>query len=108
MEQFLKGLGVAVLFTIAIVYGVFAYGFLLFKVYGWFMPIAFPHTYYPVLTLPGAVAIRFIYSTINSVYQDTNKLSLEGKEIERKTNWPALVILPWVSLFIAWLFTFIL
>lgn len=108
MEQFLKSLGAVALFAIAIVYGVFAYGFLLFKTYGWFMPIAFPHTQYPVLTLHGAIAIRFIYSTINSISHDTGKLSFEGKEIERKTDWPTLVVLPWVALFIAWLFTFIL
>lgn len=100
MEILIAVLGILCMIAFLIVYGSLAWGYILMKVWHWFIIPVFPDV--PSINYWQAVGLTFIIS----LFRSQSKTSYKDHEVDSsKTLWSALSA-PWVFLLIAAIFKF--
>lgn len=96
--------GILLLLPLGWVYGWFAYGFVLAKIWGWFM-VAAPFSL-PAITWVQAAALFMVVRFLTSTHTVKINSNLDkDKEVSDKVVELLVPLLsPWITLFIAWVF----
>lgn len=105
MKYLLTGLGAIVLFPLLIIYGGFSSGFVLYKAWGWFMPLVYQGV--PSLSFHGAIALCLLFSCLKG-YRVTADYSYKGVAVKADHPWLPSLLAPWIMLLVLWLFTLVL
>lgn len=104
MEVLLAIVGGFALFALLLVYNSFSWGFVLMKVWNWFVPAIFVGL--PVLGFYQAVALMLVAGVFKHRTSGYQKLTIDGKEIpiesNTKKNIALIIVAPWISLIIIW------
>lgn len=98
MEILFLILGAIAAIGLLVLYNAFAYGYVVYKFWYWFILAAFPQL--PELTLPHAIGLMFFISLFRS--RDMSDSTINGVEIKKKANWAGELLAPWIIIFIAW------
>jgi hypothetical protein len=88
------------LIALLIGYETFAYGLVVYKSYYWFALPVF--TSLPHISYIEAVGLTFLLTLFKN--KNNSDLYFNDKKIESKPNWFGLIMGPWISLLIAFLF----
>ncbi len=92
-----------------LVYNAFAWGWVAYKFWYWFLIPVFPMV--PHVTFVQVVGLLFftVFFKSNLVAGYKGKLNKTTEiKLESDTNWIGTLITPWFTLFIAWLIKFLL
>jgi hypothetical protein len=98
MESVLLVLGGIVGVTLLVLYGAFVGGFILYKMWYWFLIPVFPML--PHISINEAIGISLFLSLIKSY--TSKEYSYNGTEIKQKVDWASAFITPWLVLLFAW------
>lgn len=80
--------------AILLIYSAFAWGFVLYKLYGWFLMPVF--TTLPVITFTQAVGIMLFLRLFKST--DSKEKKIGDQKIKSETNWGLALSAPWIVL----------
>jgi len=84
----------------SILYKTLSMSFVLYKFYQWFVtPFLGGHS--PILHYKIFLGISLIITLIIGA-QDSAFETVDGKDIEKKTNWVALILFPWLIFSTGW------
>lgn len=100
MEALFILLGLLGLGAIAIIYSAFAYGFLVYKFYYWFILPVFHDL--PQISIPAAIGIGLFISLFKGA-GSSNDYTYKGETIKSETKWGTLILMPWLTLGAAYL-----
>lgn len=103
MEVLFTLIGILGIGVLAMIYGAFAYGYVAWLFYGWFLLPAIPQA--PHLTLIQLIGITFTIGAIRAKVD--NKYTYRDEEVKSDVNWIGFIIGPWISLALGWLFKII-
>ncbi len=95
MEALFIIIGVLGLAAIGIIYSAFAYGFLTYKFYYWFMLPVF-HSL-PEITIAQAIGVGLFISLFKGS-SSSNEYKYKGESIKAETKWGTLLFMPWLIL----------
>ena len=98
MEILLIILGVIVLIGFVLLYSTFSWGLVLLKFWGWFLLPIFPML--PIITFWQALGLTFIISLFHS----KNYTSIKDEFTEKTTSVVMMIIGPWITLLIGYIF----
>jgi hypothetical protein len=101
MEVLLVIIGALAVLFFLLFYGIFAWGFVCFKFYHWFILPIFPISH--ELDYIQCVGIMFFISLFKNHGKDTYK---EDEKKKKEALWSAM-IMPWMFVLLGWLFTVI-
>jgi hypothetical protein len=99
MEALFLLVGAMGLMVVGLIYGAFAYGFVVYKMWYWFLTPVF--TTLPHISLYQAIGIGlFIGLFRNSM---SPEYEFKGETLKEKTKWGTMILFPWFTLGAAYL-----
>jgi hypothetical protein len=99
MEALFMLVGAMGLMFIALIYGAFAYGFVVYKMYYWFLLPVFINL--PHISVYEGIGIGLFIGLFRS--NSSHDYEYKGETLKEKTKWSTIILLPWFTLGAAYL-----
>lgn len=99
MEALFLVVGAMGLMLVGLIYEAFAYGFVVYKMWYWFLTPIF--TALPHISLSQAIGISLFIGLFRNI--GSPDYEFKGEPLKEKTNWGTLILLPWFILGAAYL-----
>lgn len=94
MEALLALIGVFGLVAIGIIYSAFAYGFITYKFYCWFLLPVF--TSLPHITVSYAIGLSLFIGLFKG--SSSMDYTYKGEKLKADPNWASVIVMPWLLL----------